>query len=109
MPSRSPVHHSSIAVPKKGNRRDYKHLVIPTHVGGRSFSLVRISFLLICISVHSHLLRVHPSSFALILTIQTHVKVGLNSKMPSRFPPVMFYKTHTLTNLGTGKHDSARL
>lgn len=23
--------------------------------------------------------------------IQTHVKIGLNSKMPSRFPPVVFY------------------
>src|ERR1700704_3333645 len=108
MPSRSPVHHSSIAVPKKGNRRDYKHLVIPTHVGGCSFSLVRVSFLLICIltctnlfsvvHIRFHLLCVHTSSFALILTIQTHVKIGLNSKMPSRFSPVMFYKTHTLTD-----------
>ena len=32
--------------------------------------------------------------------IQTRVKIGLNSKMPSRFPPVVFYtpKVRTLFN-----------
>src|ERR1700704_2207052 len=80
----------------------------------RSYSFAFVS-ILTCMNLFSvvhirfHLLRVHPSSFALILTIETHVKIGLNSKMPSRFPPVMFYKTHTLTDLGAGKHDSARL
>jgi pre-mRNA-processing factor 8 len=33
--------------------------------------------------------------------IQTRVKIGLNSKMPSRFPPVVFYTPKELGGLGT--------
>ncbi|KAG2104265.1 ribonuclease H-like domain-containing protein [Suillus cothurnatus] len=32
--------------------------------------------------------------------IQTHVKIGLNSKMPSHFPPVVFYTLKELGGLG---------
>jgi len=32
--------------------------------------------------------------------IQTRVKIGLNSKMPSRFPPVVFYTPKELGGLG---------
>lgn len=32
--------------------------------------------------------------------IQTRVKIGLNSKMPSRFPPVVFYSPKELGGLG---------
>ena len=32
--------------------------------------------------------------------IQTRIKVGLNSKMPSRFPPVVFYTPKELGGLG---------
>ncbi|QPG77068.1 hypothetical protein FOA43_004466 [Brettanomyces nanus] len=32
--------------------------------------------------------------------IQTHVKLGLNSKMPSRFPPAVFYTPKELGGLG---------
>lgn len=33
--------------------------------------------------------------------IQTRIKIGLNSKMPSRFPPVVFYTPKELGGLGT--------
>ena len=38
--------------------------------------------------------------------IQTRVKIGLNSKMPSRFPPVVFYGVKELGGLGmiSGSH-----
>jgi len=32
--------------------------------------------------------------------IQTHVRIGLNSKIPSRFPPVVFYTPKKLGGLG---------
>ena len=32
--------------------------------------------------------------------IQTRVKIGLNTKMPSRFPPVVFYTPKKLSCLG---------
>lgn len=32
--------------------------------------------------------------------IQTRIKMGLNSKMPSRFPPVLFYCPKELGGLG---------
>jgi len=32
--------------------------------------------------------------------IQTHVKIGLNSKMPSRFPPAIFYTPKEFGGLG---------
>jgi len=32
--------------------------------------------------------------------VQTRVKIGLNSKMPSRFPPVVFYTHKELGVLG---------
>ena len=32
--------------------------------------------------------------------VQTRVKIGLNSKMPSRFPPVVFYTPKELGGLG---------
>jgi len=32
--------------------------------------------------------------------IQTRIKIGLNSKMPSRFPPVVFYSPKELGGLG---------
>lgn len=37
--------------------------------------------------------------------IQTRVKIGLNSKMPSRFPPVVFYTPKViLKKLNSGLH-----
>jgi len=33
--------------------------------------------------------------------IQTRVKIGLNSKMPSRFPPVVFYTPKELGKIAT--------
>ena len=35
-----------------------------------------------------------------IFQIQTRIKIGLNSKMPSRFPPVVFYTPKELGGLG---------
>lgn len=32
--------------------------------------------------------------------VQTRVKIGLNSKMPSRFPPVVFYSPKEIGGLG---------
>jgi pre-mRNA-processing factor 8 len=32
--------------------------------------------------------------------IQTRIKIGLNSKMPSRFPPVIFYTPKEIGGLG---------
>lgn len=32
--------------------------------------------------------------------IQTRIKIGLNSKMPSRFPPVVFYSPKEIGGLG---------
>ena len=32
--------------------------------------------------------------------IQTRIKIGLNTKMPSRFPPVVFYTPKELGGLG---------
>lgn len=32
--------------------------------------------------------------------IQTRIKIGLNSKMPSRFPPVVFYSPKEVGGLG---------
>jgi pre-mRNA-processing factor 8 len=32
--------------------------------------------------------------------IQTRIKIGLNSKMPTRFPPVVFYSPKELGGLG---------
>ena len=32
--------------------------------------------------------------------IQTRIKIGLNSKMPARFPPVVFYTPKELGGLG---------
>jgi pre-mRNA-processing factor 8 len=32
--------------------------------------------------------------------VQTRIKIGLNSKMPSRFPPVVFYTPKELGGLG---------
>src|SRR6476660_3588245 len=32
--------------------------------------------------------------------VQTRVKIGLNSKMPTRFPPVVFYAPKELGGLG---------
>ncbi|CAF4825070.1 unnamed protein product, partial [Rotaria sp. Silwood2] len=32
--------------------------------------------------------------------IQTRIKIGLNSKMPSRFPSIVFYTPKQLGNLG---------
>ena len=32
--------------------------------------------------------------------IQTRIKIGLNSKMPSRFPPVVFYAPKEIGGLG---------
>ena len=32
--------------------------------------------------------------------IQTRIKIGLNSKMPSRFPPVVFYTPKEIGGLG---------
>ena len=37
---------------------------------------------------------------SLSLQIQTRIKIGLNSKMPSRFPPVVFYTPKELGGLG---------
>lgn len=34
--------------------------------------------------------------------IQTRIKIGLNSKMPARFPPVVFYTPKEIG--GLGKH-----
>lgn len=34
--------------------------------------------------------------------IQTRIKIGLNSKMPSRFPPVVFYTPKVRIGLGRG-------
>lgn len=39
-------------------------------------------------------LSTHPTQ------IQTRIKIGLNSKMPSRFPPVVFYTPKELGGLG---------
>ena len=36
--------------------------------------------------------------------IQTRIKMGLNSKMPSRFPPVVFYTPKELGGLGMLSH-----
>ena len=36
----------------------------------------------------------------IFLQIQTRIKIGLNSKMPSRFPPVVFYTPTELGGLG---------
>ena len=35
--------------------------------------------------------------------IQTRVKIGLNSKMPSRFPPVVFYTPKVIYDFSNGK------
>ena len=35
-----------------------------------------------------------------LIQIQTRIKIGLNSKMPSRFPPVVFYTPKELGGLG---------
>ena len=32
--------------------------------------------------------------------MQTRIKIGLNSKMPARFPPVVFYTPKELEGLG---------
>ena len=34
------------------------------------------------------------------MQVQTRIKIGLNSKMPSRFPPVVFYTPKELGGLG---------
>ena len=36
----------------------------------------------------------------LLLQIETHIKIGLNSKMLFRFPPVVFYSPKELGGLG---------
>ena len=41
-----------------------------------------------------------PLSPLYLLQIQTRIKIGLNSKMPSRFPPVVFYTPKELGGLG---------
>ena len=38
--------------------------------------------------------------FIVVFQIQTRIKIGLNSKMPSRFPPVVFYTPKELGGLG---------
>lgn len=38
--------------------------------------------------------------FCHVSQIQTRIKIGLNSKMPSRFPPVVFYTPKELGGLG---------
>lgn len=40
------------------------------------------------------------SACLLSFQIQTRIKIGLNSKMPSRFPPVVFYTPKELGGLG---------
>lgn len=40
------------------------------------------------------------STCLLSFQIQTRIKIGLNSKMPSRFPPVVFYTPKELGGLG---------
>ena len=45
----------------------------------------------------AHLLE---SNTPLYVQIQTRIKIGLNSKMPSRFPPVVFYTPKELGGLG---------
>jgi len=35
--------------------------------------------------------------------IQTRVKIGLNSKMPSRFPPVVFYTPKVIVIIRNGR------
>lgn len=44
----------------------------------------------------------HCVSVLLLLShqIQTRIKIGLNSKMPSRFPPVVFYTPKEIGGLG---------
>ena len=39
--------------------------------------------------------------------IQTRVKIGLNSKMPSRFPPVVFYTPKVWEGLVESSHNKA--
>ena len=36
----------------------------------------------------------------IFLQIQTRIKIGLNSKMPSQFPPIVFYTPKELGGLG---------
>ena len=38
--------------------------------------------------------------YIVVFQIQTRIKIGLNSKMPSRFPPVVFYTPKELGGLG---------
>ena len=40
------------------------------------------------------------AAFLVVLQVQTRIKIGLNSKMPSRFPPVVFYTPKELGGLG---------
>ena len=47
----------------------------------------------------SHFLTDHMIT-VIVLQIQTRIKIGLNSKMPSRFPPVVFYTPKELGGLG---------
>ena len=48
-----------------------------------------------------YVLYVNLFSLSLSLPqIQTRIKIGLNSKMPSRFPPVVFYTPKELGGLG---------
>ena len=36
----------------------------------------------------------------IFVQMQTRIKIGLNSKMPSQFPPVVFYTSKELGGLG---------
>lgn len=40
------------------------------------------------------------AAFLVVFQVQTRIKIGLNSKMPSRFPPVVFYTPKELGGLG---------
>ena len=54
-----------------------------------------------CLKTKSHLLLQLFKNYLIFPSqIQTRIKIGLNSKMPSRFPPVVFYTPKELGGLG---------
>ena len=50
--------------------------------------------------LHECLFHVSIKPVCSFFQIQTRIKIGLNSKMPSRFPPVVFYTPKELGGLG---------
>ena len=52
------------------------------------------------LSVVLFLLLLSDTVYIVVFQIQTRIKIGLNSKMPSRFPPVVFYTPKELGGLG---------